>query len=187
MFRVCAASLLIIGLLGPSLGAHVTVPADFRDIVTGAELIVRGRITDVRAARGPAEGMDSVATVLVEETLKGESAAFVAVRVPGGVVGNTRVVMVGAPRLAVNQAAVFFLRRSPDNSWRPIGLGEGIVRIRLDRATGRPLVQSPVSASRTAGRGRTDAPRPMVTVQEFDAMVRLVVEGQTRAVARPAR
>ena len=178
--------LCAVGLGAPAL-AYVAVPAGFRDVVARAEIIVRGHVTDVRSVAVPDGGIDSVATVSVDATLKGQADAFVSVRVPGGELGATAFVMVGAPRLAANQSAVFFLRRSADRTWRPVGLTTGIVRIRLDRATGRPIVQSPVEASRAAGAPRASALRPLLSVQEFDSMVRLVVAGQRGAIARPAR
>ena len=46
-------------------------------------LIVRGRVTDVRAIEVPA-GVESVATFAVERVLKGPAGDFVSVRVPGG-------------------------------------------------------------------------------------------------------
>ena len=73
---------------GPSLVATVVVPAEFRAIVTDAALIVRGRVTDVRAVAVPGRGIESIATVAVEAVLKGTAESFVSVRVPGGTVGG---------------------------------------------------------------------------------------------------
>jgi hypothetical protein len=167
--------------------AHVTVPIAFREMVAEAELIVRGHITDVRAVVVSGQGIDSIATVRVDETLNGDATSFVSVRVPGGEIGPTRFVFVGAPRLAANQSAVFFLKRLTDGTWSPVGLTAGIVPIRASPSTGRPSVQSPQLEPQAAGRAapRGESPRALVPIEEFGALVRVMIAGQRRAVARP--
>src|SRR5262245_28573470 len=67
---------------GATLAATVTEPLTLRQLAAGAALIVRGSVTDVRAFVVPGRGIESVATVAVEHTIKGESEPFLAVRVP---------------------------------------------------------------------------------------------------------
>src|SRR5262245_26691371 len=90
----CVVALMLAGV---STFATVVVPTEFREVVSGADLIVRGRVTDVRSFVVPGDGIDTVATVAVETVLKGQADTFVSVRVPGGEVGSTKFVMVGAP------------------------------------------------------------------------------------------
>ena len=65
----------------------------------------------------------------------------------------------------------------------------GIVPIRPAPSTGHPSVQSPMVAPRAAGDGaaRGDTQRALVPVEEFGAMVRVLIAGQRRAMARPPR
>jgi len=165
-------------LMGASLSATVFVPTEFREVVNDAGLIVRGRITDVRAEVVADRGIESIGTISVDAVIKGAADRFVAVRVPGGVVGATRAVMVGAPRLSVNEQAVFFLKRGSDNYWRPIGLSMGIYRLQYDRASRRTLVNAPVLMGPTASAGRVvrgDVRRAPMAVPEFESLVRLVM------------
>ena len=75
----------VVVLAGVSVSATVFVPTEFREVVAEAGLIVRGRVTDVRSVDVPGRGVDSIATVAVENVIKGNPTQFVAVRVPGGV------------------------------------------------------------------------------------------------------
>lgn len=165
---------------GVALHANVVVPAEFREIVTEAALIARGQVTDVRAVDVPGRGIDSVVTVAVESVVKGADTRFVYVRVPGGEIGRSRFVMVGAPTFRVGQRAVWFLREAGDGTWRPVGLSAGVYRLQASARTGQPMVASPIIARLTApasGRiARGDGRRTLIPVSEFESLVRLVME-----------
>jgi hypothetical protein len=166
------------------LQAHVTVPTEFREVVADASLIVRGRVTDVRSVALPGGGVDSVATVAVENTLKGLALdGFVYVRVPGGDLGRYKFVMVGAPTFKAGQRAVFFLKPgTTDSAYRPIGLTLGVFRVQAEPGTGRPVVEPPVVPGRTTGlltsTVRGDVRRRWMPVQEFESLVRLIAGPQ---------
>src|SRR6187399_151457 len=112
------AVLVLIGLGLTGLSATVLVPAEFKEIVAEAGLIVRGHVTDVRAVIRSDRGVESVATLAVDATLKGTPSEFVSLTVPGGTIGRYTTRMIGAPVLRVGQQAVFFLKRDPRNAWR---------------------------------------------------------------------
>jgi hypothetical protein len=177
--RATLAALLFGGI---SLSATVVVPTEFREVVGDAGLIVRGRVTDVRAEVVRDRGIESVGTISVEAVLKGSAERFVSVRVPGGVVGTTRTVMVGAPHLTPDEQAVFFLKRGADNYWRPVGLSMGIYRLQFDRATRQTVINAPILLGQTASAGpvvRGDVRRRPMAVAEFDSLVRLVAAQRT--------
>ena len=184
--------LIAVALAGVSTSATVVVPTEFREVVTDAELIVRGRVTDVRSFVVPGDGIDTVATVAVEAVLKGQADGFVSVRVPGGEVGGTRVVMVGAPTFKNGDRAVLFLKHTPDTNWRPIGLTMGVYRVQAEPGTGRAIVYPPAvaSASRTASATivRGDPQRKLLPVGEFESLVKLVMASPaSQAVPRGGR
>jgi hypothetical protein len=165
----------------PPVRAHVTVPTEFREVVTVASLIVRGRVTDVRSVAVPGAGIDSIATIAVENVLKGQTfGGFVYVRVPGGESGRYKFVMVGAPTFKVGQRAVFFLQPGlSDSAYRPIGLTLGVFRVQADPQTGRPVVEPPVVPGRTTSLlssvARGDPRRKLMPVQEFESLVQLIL------------
>lgn len=176
-------------LTGGPLVASVLVPTEFREVVSDATLIVRGRVTDVRGVVVPDAGIDTIATVLVDGTVKGTPSEFVAVRIPGGTVGRSRWIVVGAPTVAVGDHAVFFLKRGPDNALRPVGLSMGIYPVRVEPASGRAVVDPPAVVGRTASPGavvRGDPRRRPMPVQEFESLVRLVMAAKTVAPKKEA-
>jgi hypothetical protein len=174
-------------LLGASLSATLVVPTEFKQVVAESTLIVRGHVTDVRGIVVPGKGIDSIVTVAVDSVVKGQADGFINVRLPGGEVGRTRTVMVGAPSLKVDQHALLFLKPGPDSTLRPVGLGAGVYVVQAEAQTGRPVVLAPVVAGQTAAAGRTalGGRRQMLPVSEFESLVKLVIEAP-RAVRRGA-
>jgi hypothetical protein len=169
----------VVCLSGPSLHATLVIPAEFREIVADAVLIVRGTVTDVRSFVVSGSQIDSVATVAVEALLKGEADRFVPVRVPGGEIGRTRYVMTGAPVFRTGQRAVFFLKRGADAGWRIVGLTQGLYRVQIEPGTGRAVMQVPIVPGRTADAtgpiARGDPRRRPIPISEFESLVRLVM------------
>ncbi|HVT48815.1 MAG TPA: hypothetical protein VHD57_13570 [Vicinamibacterales bacterium] len=187
---VCAAIVALALSSATPLQATVVTPIGVPDLVGQAALIVRGRITDLRAVIPPEGGIATMATVAVTTTLKGDAGPFVAVRVPGGVIGRDRVVTIGAPVLRIDEEAIFFLERGPDHLWQPLGLSAGVVAVRADAVSGAPVVMPPVLAGRTASVGpvvRGDVRRRPMAVESFESIVRIVLAAQRGVKTRAAR
>ena len=191
MFRRICRSIVLLLLMSVAASATVTIPTEFKEVVADASLIARGRVTDVRAVAAREQGVETLATIAIEAVLKGDPSDFVTIRVPGGVIGRYRYVMVGAPTFAVGQEGVFFLKRDTTlNAWRPIGLGLGIYRVQAEPVTGRPVVAPPLVAGQTAAAGpvvRGDPARRSMAVPEFESLVRLVMAGQAASAQRGGR
>jgi len=180
---VLAACVLTAGTV---VSANLVVSAEFREVVADAEIVVRGLVTEVRPIDVPGRGIESVLTVAVESAVKGSPGRFVYVRLPGGAIGRTRYVMVGAPRFQVGERAVFFLRQGPDSAWRPVGLALGVFRVRVEPRTGQAFVPAPVMGRVTAPANRANPAnvrRGSMPVSEFETLVRSV-EGRRTAQRR---
>lgn len=164
--------------------ASTLLPSDFRATVTQATVIVRGRVTDVRAVRSLAGEVETVATVAVEATLKGDARAFVSMRLPGGAVGRYRTVMPGAPRVDVGETGVFFLKAAAGGTLWPVGLSSGIYRIATTAGTAmvRPPVLPGVTTGTTGVVKRGDTRRKMLPLSEFESLVALVLSGSRAGV-----
>jgi hypothetical protein len=192
--RLLVTVLVGLTLSAGTLFASTFLSAEFREVVSEASTIVRGRVTDVRAVRTPAGNVESVVTIAVETSLKGSPETFVAMRLPGGTIGRYRTVMVGAPVMRVGEQAVFFLKRGPGNSLWPVGLGQGIYRMSVPAggsAAGGAgagagaggstvaMVHAPVLAGVTTNAVgavvRGDARRRSLPVTEFESLVRLLL------------
>jgi hypothetical protein len=193
MNRVVLATATAFVALTAATHATVTVPTDFRQVVQDASAIVQGHVTDVRAlvpVGSPVGAVETVATVAVDATLKGAADAFVSVRIPGGIVGNVKVVVVGAPHLSTGEVAVFFLTKGADNIFRPVGLSLGIYPVAMDPLTRQSAITPPLAVGFTTAAGAVihgDPARKMMTLSEFSSLVHLIMASQARTLPRGGR
>src|SRR5262245_33371455 len=90
--------------------ATVLVPADLGELSRDARAIVRGRIVAVDAQwTAGRRTIETMVTLQTETYLKGQLGDTVQFRVPGGVLGRYRNVVVGAPEFFVGQRVIVFL------------------------------------------------------------------------------
>ena len=121
-------------------GATTILPADFADVVNGSQLIVHGRVVDVRSEMTAGRrSIHSVVTVAVEQALKGNPGATVMFRVPQGQVGRYRRIVAGAPEFVVGDDVMVFLTGRAPAIPTVFGLNQGVRRLRGD-AAGRQRV-----------------------------------------------
>src|SRR5688572_30272085 len=94
-----ALVLLAVLFAASTLHATTIVPAEFREVVSGSQVIVHGRVTRVHSVLVDGRRrIDTVVTLDAGSYLKGGPGETVTFRVPGGTVGRYRSVMVGAPQ-----------------------------------------------------------------------------------------
>jgi hypothetical protein len=168
----CCAALL----LAARASAMVLVPADFAEMVSGSQLVVYGRVVDVRSQMvGARRTIESVVTVAVAQAIKGDPGATVSVRVPGGVVGRYRRVMIGAPSFRPGEEVVLFLSGRPPAIPMPFGLSQGVYRVSRD-GNGRGLVAPPPLVEGRVVRG--DPARTPLDVNAFVRQVKAAMERQ---------
>jgi hypothetical protein len=170
--------LLVIVLLvcARELRATVLLPAEFREIVAGSQIIVYGRVAAVRPEwSSDRSRIDTVVTVTAGSYLKGGPGDTVTFRVPGGQIGRYRNVMVGAPQFQPGEEAILFLSAAGPSIAHVFGLSQGVFRVRVDARSGRRLVVRPVLTAQgedpqTITRG--DASRRQLSLDDFAATVR---------------
>jgi hypothetical protein len=183
-----AVLVLMVCAMPAALRATVIVPAEFREIVTGSDIIAYGRVVDTTVEwSDDRKRVDTLVTLQVGTYLKGGPGETLVFRVPGGQVGRYRNVMVGAPQFVAGEEAVVFLNvRGSDHPF-VFGLNQGVFRVRLDDRTKRRVVTPPALMA------RGDAPevvvrgspsRAPVPLETFGAQVQTVL---TEGVARGAR
>ena len=159
--------------------ATVELPVEFGELVAGSQLIVHGRVVDVRSQQiGARRSIETIVTVLVADAYKGQPGETVTFRVPGGEVGRYRRVMIGAPQFEAGQEIVVFLRGAAPAVPTVFGLNQGVFRV-ARTADARVLVMpAPVMASgRVAERVvRGDPARQPLALDAFAREVRTRVE-----------
>jgi hypothetical protein len=164
-------------LLVPMARATVLVPAEFREVVRGSELIAYGRVVDVRAQwQEGRQRIDSVVTMEVASWLKGGTDRTLNFAVPGGELGRYREVIVGAPLFKPGDEAVLFLRYDGKSLPYVYGLNQGVFRVRVDAQSGRRMVAAPLIARDAPERlRRGSATRAAMELDAFGAQVRAVM------------
>jgi hypothetical protein len=147
--------LALVLAIGSTARATVIVPAEFREVVAGSEIIAYGRVMDVRPEwSADRRHITSHVTFAVGTYLKGGADTTITFSVPGGEIGRYRSIMAGAPVFAAGDEAVLFLK---SGGGTPIifGFNQGVFRVRTDAATGRRMVVSPALSA------RGDPPEPL--------------------------
>jgi hypothetical protein len=180
--RLLALAGLLLAVSAPRiLDASTVIPATLDELATEADLIVHARVArvDVRQAPGTRR-VERVVALDVVRAWKGRPAETVHVVLPGGTFGRYRTIVPGVPDVSEGEEAVLFLRASPAGVPQLVGMSQGILRVRVDGATGERVVAAPVAAG-TAGpvvRGATDrGPQPLARIE---ARVSRVVLAQLR-------
>ncbi len=171
--------LLVLFLLAASpASATVFLPTDFREMVAASKAIVHGRVVDVRSqSSGDRRRIATYVTVSVETHMKGAFGAHVTFRVPGGLVGRYRRVIVGAPRFERGDEVVLFLTSRGPSIPSVFGLSQGVYRV--SRAGGAPVVTAPAVMARGTGAERVvrgDPARRPLALDAFARQVRALVE-----------
>jgi hypothetical protein len=174
--------LLLAGVLvhavSVALGATVLIPAEFREVVNGSEIIAYGRVTGAEAEWSDnRRQINTVVTFEVGTYLKGSLGETITFRVPGGKIGRYRSTVVGAPAFNEGEEVVLFLRHRDGVPLYIFGLNQGVFRVRVDQATKQRMVMPPLLARgmgpETVVRG--SAARRTSTLEAFGAQVRAVI------------
>jgi hypothetical protein len=186
MFRrlLAAVAALSAAVVPVTLAATVLVPAEFREVVNGSDLIIYARVsgTEVRWS-DDRKHVDTLVTLQAGTYLKGAGGPTLVVAVPGGTVGRYMNVTIGAPHFSVGDEAVFFLTTRDREMPAVFGLNQGIFRVSTAGAGGRRVVMPPLMSradgAETVVRG--DAARKPVPLETFGAQVQSVLAESGRS------
>src|SRR6266545_6171074 len=169
-------TLVMLLWLAQDVRATVLLPAEFREVVAGSQIIVYGRVAEVRPEwSDDRTRIDTIVTLEAGSYLKGGPGDTVTFRVPGGQIGRYKNVMVGAPEFRQGEEVVLFLSAAGPSIAHVFGLNQGVYRVRLDARTGRRVVVPPVltASSEAAQRVvRGDQSRQPLPLDSFAASVR---------------
>jgi hypothetical protein len=170
--------IVIVLLCARELRATVLLPAEFREIVAGSQIIVYGRVTEVRPEwSDDRTRIDTTVTVTAGTYLKGGPGRSVTFRVPGGQIGRYRNLVVGAPQFQTGEEAILFLSATGPSIAHVFGLSQGVFRVKVDARSGQRLVVPPVLMSQNdddVGQPvtRGDPARRQLSLDQFAATVR---------------
>ena len=190
-YKHVIASVALVAAMVPHVSATVLLPGDLGDIARAASAIVRGTVVDVRSDWADSRRrVETIVTLRVSESLKGEMRGLVSVKVPGGVLGRYRSVTIGAPSFRQGEEVVLFLGAAPPALPYVIGLGQGVFRVQRDLRTGATSVLPPAllaSPARNVRVTRGDPSRGTMSVQQFADTVRRALSTVARDQRTPPR
>lgn len=161
------------------LGATVIVPADLGELTRDAYVVAIGRVVATDAQWTP--GRRSIETMVTLETdsyLKGDMGATVEFRVPGGVMGRYRNIVMGAPTFAVGQRVVVFLGVKGPSIPFVLGASQGVFRVVEQAGSAAMVMPLPVEPGATGPLTRGAPSRAPTTLSAFSASVRALVGGE---------
>ena len=135
-----------LGLGGVLLAALITTsPAygsivqalDLSELVQQSDRIVVGRVVFSEAFRRRDGTIATWYRIEVERELRSDAPTRdeepeVIVQVLGGQVGNLGMRVEGEPRFTVGERAVIFIEEGTGLAFRPVGMAQGVMRIRMD-------------------------------------------------------
>src|SRR5688572_5663204 len=180
-----ALILSLVCVVPVALRATVLLPAEFREVVNGSDIIAYGRVVETAVEwSDDRKHDDTLVTFQVGTYLKGGPGESLVFKVPGGTIGRYRNVLVGAPQFAAGDEAVLFLNSRGREFPSVFGLNQGVFRVALDTGTRRRMVTPPLLA-----RGETPevvvrgaASRRSLPLETFGAQVQTVLRETPRGV-----
>jgi hypothetical protein len=184
----CAVAAALACMAAPPVAASVMEALDLPDLVREADEIVLGEVTR-RASRWDGDRIVTDVTLNASECLKGQAppGAPLVVTHLGGSVGSVGMRVEGMPQLEVGARALVFVRRGARSGrLRPVGLSQGVLRVRrhagvdevLPGAHGVRLVRRGAGGQLLAAPGALMHPRPLAEVTA--EIQRLVAQGRGR-------
>jgi hypothetical protein len=175
--------LLVLGVIAVARSAYATVVigADLGELARDARAIARGRVVAVDAQWTPGRRtIETLVTLEVESYLKGALGETVQFRVPGGILGRFRSIVVGAPEFAVEDRVVVFLGARGPSVPYVLGFSQGVFRVVRSGDGSTWLVTPPAilpSAAGSVAIVRGDPSRRALPLSDFEQRVRALVGG----------
>jgi hypothetical protein len=156
------------------------VPPTFEQLVSQAQEIFQGVVTDVRsewASTGAERHIVTYVTFRVEDRLKGNVGATYSIRLLGGTVNGQTMVVTDTPKFEVGDRDILFVENNGSQFVPLVGIGHGRFRVDREQTTDRDVVMTsehkPVSDVSQLGRNeRAATAGRALSVDEFKGAIR---------------
>ena len=167
-----------IGFALASAQATTVIPPTFDQLVTDAELIFQGRVTDSRSiwvGEGPERTIVTDVTFQVEDAIKGAPGQNYTIRLLGGTVGEDTIEVSDIPKFKIADRDILFVEHNGSQFVPLVGIMHGRFRIQTDSA-GREIVTKdggPLADVKKLGRDEAAAVSgPALSLEEFRSAIR---------------
>lgn len=162
-----------------SASATTVIPPTFDQLVSQAEVIFQGRVTDVRSqwvGEGAQRHIVSYVTFKVEDGVKGNPGEAYTIRMFGGTVDGESMGVSGAPTFKPGDDDILFVENNGSQVIPLVGIMHGRFRVKRDHS-GRDVVTTnegePVKNVARLGReAAADSPRESLTPADFKAAIK---------------
>jgi len=117
--------------------ATTVIPPSFDELVSRAQMIFQGSVTDVRSewtGEGAQRHILSYVTLKVEDAIKGNPGSTVTLRMLGGTVGGETMEVTDAPKFKVGDRDILFVENNGTQFVPLVGIMHGRFRLKKDAA-----------------------------------------------------
>jgi hypothetical protein len=115
--------------------ATTVIPPSFDQLVSRAEMIFQGNVTEVRSewtGEGAQRHIMSYVTLTVEDAIKGNPGSTVTLRMLGGTVGGETMEVTDAPKFKVGDRDILFVENNGTQFVPLVGIMHGRFRVKKD-------------------------------------------------------
>ena len=133
-YLLACAGILAIGC---SALATTVIPPSFDELVSRAQVIFQGTVTDVRSqwvGEGGQRHINSYVTFKVEDAIKGKPGAEITLQMLGGTVGSETMEVTDAPKFKVGDRDILFVENNGTQFVPLVGIMHGRFRVKKDEA-----------------------------------------------------
>jgi hypothetical protein len=125
------------------LSATTVIPPTFDQLVSQAELIFQGTVTNVQSrweGEGANRHIQTAVTFKVEDKVKGAPGSSYTISMLGGTVGDETMEVTDAPKFKVGDRDFLFVEHNGTQFIPLVGIMHGRFRVQHDKQTGREIV-----------------------------------------------
>jgi len=176
------------------------LPPTMDELVTAADTVVRGVVTDVRTEEFESpqgRGIRTLVTLRVERALKGTPGETVTLSLLGGKVGRRTLSVIGMPQFQVGDRQIVFFADNGGTICPLIAGGHGRYHVRHDAASNRDFVardngvplestdEISVPLDAPAILARLKSPARALAPDDFETQIATTVAQQARPLLQP--
>lgn len=119
------------------------IPPTFAELVSRAEVIFQGTVTDVRSqwtGEGAQHRIESYVTFKVEDAMKGAPGESYTLRMLGGTVDGETMEVSDSPKFKVGDRDIIFVENNGSQFIPLVGIMHGRFHVDKDKETGREMI-----------------------------------------------
>ena len=172
--------------LGFIANATTVIPPNFEELVSRAEVIFEGEVTDLKSqwiGEGSEHRIVTYVTFKVDQALKGDPGSTYSIRMLGGTVDGRTMAVSDAPKFKVGDHDVLFIQDNGRQFIPLVGIQHGRFRVQKDQ-TGRDTLvtgegQSLTDVNQLGGDEKTSAPsKAALSLNDFKSAIRSRISQQ---------